>query len=157
MSEPDRINLLGNQRDAMKAFEGVEHMLDTSGLSAQLRHLLKLRASQMNGCAFCVEMHTREARADGETNSRLDHVVVWREAGCYSEEERAMFAWTEALTDLNATHDLDGLFSELARHFSQSQIAAMTTQIAMINVWNRIQVASHGRRGTARATRSGAA
>ena len=146
MSEQDRINLLGNQRDALKAFEGVEHMLDKSGLSAELRHLLKLRASQMNGCAFCVEMHTREARQDGETNARLDHVVVWREAGCYSEEERAMFAWTEALTDLSGSHDLDGLFSELARHFSQAQIAAMTTQIATINVWNRLQVASHGRR-----------
>ena len=146
MSDSDRINLLGNQRDALKAFEGVEHMLDASDLSAGLRHLLKLRASQMNGCAFCVDMHTREARADGETNARLDHVVVWREAGCYSEEERAMFAWTEALTDLNGTHDLDHLFRELARHFSQSDIAAMTTQIAMINVWNRLQVASHGRR-----------
>ncbi|MDA7948526.1 MAG: carboxymuconolactone decarboxylase family protein [Hyphomicrobiaceae bacterium] len=149
MADLGRIDLLGNMGNAVKAFEGVEQMLDASGLSTKLRHLLKLRASQMNGCAYCVEMHTREARADGETDTRLDHVVVWQEADCYSDAEHAMFAWTEALTNLDGTRNLDELHGELATHFSQAEIAAMTTQIAMINVWNRLQIASHGRRSVA--------
>ena len=154
MSRLDRLDLRTNMRDALKAFESVEQMLDTLDLSRNARHLLKLRASQMNGCAYCVDMHTREAREDGETAKRLDHVVVWREADCYSAGERAMLAWTEALTDMDAVSDLEPLYHELTAHFSEAEIAAMTVQIAMINVWNRLQVASHGRRGTSGTTQS---
>jgi len=146
MTHFDRIRLVRHMPDALKAFEGVEQMLDASNISGQLRHLAKLRASQMNGCAYCVGLHTREARKDGETDERLDHVVTWRDAQCFSEAERAALAWTEALTDLERARDLDGLQTELAAHFSEAEIAAMTTQIAMINVWNRLQIAAHGRR-----------
>jgi len=145
MTQFDRIHFISNMRDALKAFEGVEQMLDASGLSGQLRHLLKLRASQMNGCAYCVGLHTREARQDGETDERLDYVAVWRDADCYSAAERAVLAWTEALTDLDQTRSLDELHNALTPHFGEAEIAAMTTQIAMINVWNRLQIASHGR------------
>ncbi len=146
MAHFDRIHLVKHMPEALKAFEGVEQMLDSSGVSAQLRHLVKLRASQMNGCAYCVGLHTREARRDGETDELLDHVVIWRDAQCFSEAERTALAWTEALTDLERAKDLDELQKELGVHFSKAEIAAMTTQIAMINVWNRLQIAAHGRR-----------
>lgn len=146
MAHFDRIRLARNISGALKAFEGVEQQLDTSGLPDDLRHLIKLRASQMNSCAYCVGLHTSEARKDGETNERLDHVAVWRDAEHYREEERAAFAWTEALTEPDQVDDLDTLHSALKPHFNEAEIAALTTQIVMINVWNRLQIASHGRR-----------
>ena len=146
MTHFDRIRLARNAGDALKAFEGVEQLLDGSDLPKGLRHLTKLRASQLNGCAYCVGLHMREARDENETNERLDHVVVWRDAEHYSDDERTALAWTEALTNLDDASDLDKLHGALTQHFSEAEIAAMTIQIAMINVWNRLQIASHGRR-----------
>jgi AhpD family alkylhydroperoxidase len=144
MTTFDRIDLQGNAGRAVQELIGVEKLLSAAGLPPSLRHLVKLRASQINGCAFCVDMHLREARQDGETADRLDRLVVWRDVDDYTVQERAALDWTEALTRLDAPHDLAPLHTELARHFSGPEIAALTISVAMINLWNRLMIASHG-------------
>lgn len=152
MSNKDRLHFAHFAKDPLTSYTAVEIWLDASSLSPRLRHLVKLLASQINGCAYCFEMHNREARKDGEEQTRLDHLVIWRDAGCFSEAERAAFAWTEALTRIAGARELDRLHTALASHFSDEEIAALTAQIANINVWNRLQVAAHGRAAeTARA------
>ena len=103
-----------------------------------LRHLAHLRASQINRCGFCVKMHTREAREDGEANERLDRVVVWDQVSDFTEPERAALAWTEALTILDARTDFRALRARMREHFSEKEIAALSSTIAMVNLWNRI-------------------
>ncbi|WP_271103296.1 carboxymuconolactone decarboxylase family protein [Pseudomonas tohonis] len=117
--------------------------LDKLGLPRALVHLVHLRASQLNGCAFCVRMHTREAREGGETSERLDRLVVWRHSGDFSAAEKAALAWTEALTRIDDERDYADLRQALREHFDETQISALTTQVAMINLWNRIQVSKH--------------
>jgi len=143
MSSKDRIGLRSHALDAMGTFEKVEGLIAQSGLDAMLRHLVKLRVSQINGCAFCVDMHTREAREDGETNQRLDHLVVWREVEYFTEAEKAALAWAEALTVPGSGISLDDLHERLTQHFSDEEIATLCTVIVMINTWNRLQIASH--------------
>ena len=144
MTTTDRLRMQRHAPDALAGFAGVQEVLENAGLDAKLRHLVKLRASQMNRCAFCVRMHNDEARADGETQERLETVVVWRDVDCFTEAERAALAWTEALTTLHNPGGLEMLHGDLTRHFDDKAIAALTGMIAMINVWNRLQVASHG-------------
>ena len=146
MLDKDRINLRSLAQPAMKLFENVEGLLGQSGLDPLLHHLVKLRASQINGCAFCVDMHTREARADGETDKRLDHLVVWREVDMFSDAEKAALAWAEALTVQGNGSSLDALHQELQQHFSAEEIATLCVVIVMINTWNRLQIASHNTR-----------
>ncbi|GAC1033352.1 carboxymuconolactone decarboxylase family protein [Pseudomonas sp. No.21] len=117
--------------------------LDKLGLPRALVHLVHLRASQLNGCAFCVRMHTREAREGGETSERLDRLVVWRHSGDFSAAEKAALAWTEALTRIDDERDYAALRQALRERFDETQISALTTQVAMINLWNRIQVSKH--------------
>jgi len=141
-----RIELQQNATEVVRAFSGIEKILSSSGIEPGLHHLVQLRASQLNGCAFCVDMHTRDARRDGETSERLDRLVVWREVDDFTDRERAALAWTEALTRLNGSGALESLHDDLAQHFNDSQIAALTSMVAMINVWNRLQIAEHGGR-----------
>lgn len=129
--------------EVLKAMVGVEQATVAQGFDPLLRHLVKLRASQINGCAFCVKMHTREARDDGETNERLDRVTVWAHVDDFSEREKAALAWTEALTYLDRGADHAPLKARLAEHFSDPEIANLTAIIAMINLWNRLMVATH--------------
>jgi AhpD family alkylhydroperoxidase len=129
--------------DIFRAMIGVHQAIDAHGLEPGLRHLLHLRASQINRCAFCVKMHVREAREDGETSERLDRVVVWDVVGDFSEKERAALAWTEALSVLDAKTDYGALRARLRRHFSEQEIGALTATIAMVNAWNRINIARH--------------
>ena len=140
----DRLNLRENAIEVLQALAQVEQLLDASSLDAALRHLVKLRASQINGCAFCVNMHIREARRDGESAERLDHLVVWRDVDDFTDAERAALDWTEALTSLGTPGELDDLHVELTRHFTESAVAALTAVVAMINVWNRLQIGAHG-------------
>ncbi|EFO32184.1 alkylhydroperoxidase [Roseibium sp. TrichSKD4] len=114
-----------------------------TGLDNTLHHLVKLRASQMNNCAYCVKMHIAEARKDGETQQRLERLMVWRHVDDFSAAERAAFAWTEALTKLEDHQDLTGLRQELQQHFSDAEISSLTAAVAMINLWNRIGVSNH--------------
>jgi AhpD family alkylhydroperoxidase len=129
--------------DVIAPLVAAEKAIAGSGLDARLRHLVKLRASQINGCAFCVKMHLAEARQDGETQERLDRLVVWPHVGDFSEREKAALAWTEAFTYLDRGADHGAVKQRLAEHFSDAEIAALTAAIAMINLWNRLMVATH--------------
>ncbi len=125
--------------DILQTLAAVHPVIDAHGLDKKLQHLVFLRASQINGCAYCVKMHTREAREDGETTDRLDRVVVWRNVGDFSEREKAALAWTEALTYLDRNGDLGSARARLREHFGDEEIGALTAAVAMINLWNRIQ------------------
>jgi AhpD family alkylhydroperoxidase len=129
--------------DVLGMFAAPGAAIEAHGISPQLFHLVKLRASQINRCAHCVMMHTREARADGETSERLDRLVVWDHVKDFTPAERAALAWTEALTVFDHNRALGPLRSELRAHFSEEQIAALTAGVALINLWNRIGVSRH--------------
>lgn len=142
MAGKNRLNIYQSQAKAIEAFVQIESLIDGSAFDAKLKHLVKLRASQINGCAYCVNMHSREARDDGETNDRLDHLVVWRNVSLFTPAEKAALAWTEAMTKQGSGVELDDLHRELKAHFSQEEIDLLTLIIVMINNWNRIQVAN---------------
>jgi AhpD family alkylhydroperoxidase len=126
--------------EAFGAMRELERVVEASTLEAPLRELVKLRASQINGCAYCVDMHTKDAEAMGETEQRLHLVAVWREAPFFSPRERAALAWTEALTLLPQTGAPDDVYAELAATFSPSEQVALTLAIVAINGWNRLAV-----------------
>ena len=126
--------------DSYKAMLALSKYSGESGLEASLLELVKTRASQVNGCAFCLQMHTRDARKLGETEERLHLLPAWREAGVYSPRERAALAWTEALTLLTDGHAPDEVYEEVRAQFSEEEIAKLTLAIAVINSWNRIAV-----------------
>jgi AhpD family alkylhydroperoxidase len=124
----------------MKALIELERELETNGVEPSLFYLVKTRASQINGCAFCIHMHTRDARAHGETEERLYLLDAWRESPLYTDRERAALAWTEALTLVSQTHAPDDVYKELTRHFDESEIAKLTLLIGTINIWNRLAI-----------------
>jgi AhpD family alkylhydroperoxidase len=106
-----------------------------------LLHLIRMRASQINGCAYCLDMHSKDARAAGETEQRLYELNAWRETPFYSERERAALEWTESLTLISQTHAPDDVFERLSAHFSEKEIVDLTYAIVGINNWNRIAIA----------------
>lgn len=114
--------------------------IDAADLDRSLRHLIQLRASQINRCAYCVKMHAHEARQDGETNDRLDRLVIWRQVADFSSKERAALALTETLTLMDHAADMDALRADAREHFSDQQIGALVATIAMINLWNRMEL-----------------
>ncbi len=116
---------------------------ESGTLDKKLVELVKLRASQINGCAFCVQMHGADARKAGETDARLNLLAVWRDAPIFEASERAALAWTEALTRMAAAHIEEDLYTELKAHFSAPEIAHLTAAIAAINAWNRIAAPLH--------------
>ena len=118
----------------------LERVVKTSALDPKTRELIKLRASQINGCAYCVDMHTKDATAMGETAQRLHLVAVWREAPVFSERERAALAWTEALTLLSESGAPDDVYAEVAHQFTPKEQVALTLAIIAINGWNRLAV-----------------
>ncbi len=129
--------------DVLQAMARVNETMEGYGLDRSLHHLVQLRASQINRCSFCVKMHTKEARQDGETNERLDRLVVWDEVEDFTPSERAALAWTEALTTLDPKVDLAPLRAGLHEHFSDQEIGVLTAAIAMINLWNRMGISAH--------------
>src|SRR6476661_1787231 len=118
----------------------LERAVAASGLEHGLIHQVKTRASQINGCAFCIEMHTRDALKAGETAARLFLLDAWAEAPHYTPRERAALAWTEALTLVAATHAPDADYAGLLPHFSEEEIVKMSQLIATINAWNRLAI-----------------
>jgi AhpD family alkylhydroperoxidase len=118
----------------------LERVLVASGLERKLRELVKLRASQINGCAYCVDMHTKDARAIGEDEQRLHLVAVWREAPVFMTRERAALAWTEALTLLSETGAPDDVYDAMASEFDPAEQVALSLAIVAINGWNRLAV-----------------
>ena len=136
-----RINYKLASPEAFKAMLHTEQQVHKSGLEESLLELVKTRASQINGCAWCLDMHTKDARARGETEQRLYLLSAWREAPFYSERERAALAWTEALTQI-ATHEVsDAVYEEARRHFDEKALVDLTLAIIAINGWNRMNVA----------------
>ncbi|SAL10697.1 alkylhydroperoxidase [Caballeronia turbans] len=126
---------------AIKALVGVEERIAKSALEKSLTELVRLRASQINGCAFCVDMHTTDARKGGETDRRLATVVVWRETPFFTDRERAALAWTEALTLVSQDHVPDSVWEAVKPHFSDEEIVDLTLLISAINSWNRFAIA----------------
>ena len=126
--------------EANAAMRAVSDYTKACGLEANLLEIVKVRASQVNGCAFCIQMHTRDARKLGETEDRLHLLAAWREAPLYTPRERAALAWTEALTLLTEGHAPDGVYADLRAQFSEEEIGKLTLAIGVINSWNRIAV-----------------
>jgi AhpD family alkylhydroperoxidase len=127
--------------DAMRAHLALESYVRSSGLEHSLLHLVKLRASYINGCAYCVDMHTKDARLAGETEQRLYAVPVWRDTPFFTPRERAAFAWTDALTEVGRTHVPDDVYEELRQHFSEVEAVNLTAAVIAINGWNRLAIA----------------
>lgn len=125
---------------AMKAMGGLGAYLAHCGLDAGLQELVKLRASQINGCAYCVDMHSLDARAGGETEQRLYALPVWQETPFFSERERAALLWTEKVTLLSIDHVPDEVFEQVRQHFNEEELANLTLAIITINAWNRFAV-----------------
>ncbi|GEL18330.1 carboxymuconolactone decarboxylase family protein [Pseudonocardia asaccharolytica] len=136
-----RLNVLEAQPEAYQAMLGLERYLATSPLPKRTLELVKLRASQINGCAFCVDMHSHDLRADDETDERLFSVVTWREAPWFTPAERAALALTEQATRLDPQGVTDEVWTEATEHYDPPTLAALVTAIATINAWNRFGVA----------------
>ncbi|MES2600867.1 MAG: carboxymuconolactone decarboxylase family protein [Pseudomonadota bacterium] len=126
--------------DLMKAMGALETAVAGSGLEKSLIELVKTRASQINGCAFCVHMHTKDARALGETEERLYLLSAWRESPLYTDRERAALAWTESVTLVSQTNVPDDVYEQLRGSFSDEEIVKLTMLVATINAWNRIAI-----------------
>jgi AhpD family alkylhydroperoxidase len=131
-----------------QAMMGLETYLHQCGLEVPLLHLVKLRASQMNGCAYCIDMHWKDLRAIGENEQRLYGLDAWRQAPYYSSQERAALAWTEAVTRVADGHVPDEVYDEVRPHFSEKELADLTLAVASLNAWNRLAIASRTVPGT---------
>jgi AhpD family alkylhydroperoxidase len=127
---------------AYEAMSGLERHLRTSGLEQSLVHLIKLRASQVNGCAYCLDMHWKDLRAIGETEQRMYALDAWRECPFYSDRERAALEWTEAVTLITGGHVTDAIYKQVGTYFSEKELADLTLAIAAINAWNRLSIAA---------------
>jgi AhpD family alkylhydroperoxidase len=126
--------------EGLQAMFRLEHAVRASGLDPKMLELIKTRASQLNGCAYCIDMHTKDARAAGETEQRLYALSAWREAPFYTDRERAALAWTEALTNIQQGHAPDDVYEEVAQHFNEAELMNLTLAITTINTWNRISI-----------------
>jgi AhpD family alkylhydroperoxidase len=135
-----RLNYMAAAPEIMKSMFAFEKAIATSGLEHNLMLLVKIRASQINGCAFCIKMHTKDARENGETEERIYLLDAWREAPIYTDRERAALAWTEALTLVSQTHAPDGDYVRVREHFGKSEQVNLTLLIAAINAWNRLSI-----------------
>ena len=123
-----------------RALYSLQHEVEASGLEHSLIELIKIRASQMNGCAYCIDMHTKDARAKGETEQRIYLLSAWREAPCYTDRERAALGWTEALTRLSEGHTHESAYEALKTEFTEEEQVKLTLVINIINGWNRLAV-----------------
>ena len=135
-----RMNYYQAAPDTFKALMALETQIQTSGLEQSLIELVKTRASQINGCAYYINMHTQDARKHGETEARLYLLNAWRETPIYTERERAALAWTEAVTLISETHAPDDVYEAVRAQFSESETVNLTMLIATINAWNRIAI-----------------
>jgi AhpD family alkylhydroperoxidase len=155
-----RIDLQRLSPRATQAMLQLQKYVNDSGLEHSLLHLVKMRASQINGCAYCLDMHSKDARAAGETEQRLYALDAWRETPFYSARERAALEWTEALTLVRETHVPDGVFEAAREHFSEQELVDLSMAVVAINGWNRLSIAFRPEAGSyqvpARAARGAA-
>jgi len=136
-----RIDYRKFAQQPLKALLEVEKYLAGCGLEHKLLHLIKMRASQINGCAYCLDMHSLDARAAGETEQRLYTLDAWGETPFFTDRERAALAWTEAVTLVSQTHVPDDVYDEARRQFSEEELVKLTWAVVVINGWNRVAVA----------------
>jgi AhpD family alkylhydroperoxidase len=136
-----RIDARRHAQEAQKAMYALEQYMAACGLEHSLIHLLKMRASQINGCAYCIDMHSKDARALGETEQRLYELDAWRETPFYTDKERAALAWTEAITLVSETRVPDSVYEEVRKYFNEKEIVDLTFVVTTINAWNRLAIA----------------
>src|SRR6478736_51693 len=136
-----RINGLKVAPGAFQAMLGLEMFVKKSSkLEPSLLELVRMRASQINGCAYCLDMHSKDARAGGESEQRLYALNAWRETPFFTDRERAALAWTEAVTLVSETHVPDEVYARVAQHFDEAEMVALTFAVVVINSWNRLSV-----------------
>ncbi len=140
-----------------RAMRGLEQYLAQCGLEPTLVHLVKLRASQINECAYCIDMHWKDLRAAGESEARLYMLDAWRESALYSARERAALAWTEAVTHVADDQVPDAIYDAVRPHFTVTELADLTLAVATINAWNRLSIAARSTPGTYQPAAAGAA
>lgn len=137
-----RINTHTKQyQEPMKVLLGVEGYLHRAFSAGNLKHFISLRASQLNGCAYCIDMHWKDLRALGESEQRLYGLDAWQESPYYTPRERAALLWTEAVTQLHPGHVPDDVYAQVREHFSEQEIVDLTLAVGMINLWNRLAIA----------------
>ena len=139
--------------EGYRAMAGLERYVRGSGLEPSLLELVKLRASQINGCAYCIDMHWKDARARGESEQRLYGLMAWRESPYYTEQERAALAWTEAVTLIADNHVPDDLYEEVRQYFNETELVNLTLALVAINGWNRLAISFRTEPGTYQPTR----
>src|SRR5919204_5825429 len=145
-----RLNYMEAGQGAVKAMFGLGAYLAKCGLEPSLLHLLEFRVSQLNGCAYCLDMHSKDARAAGETEQRLYLLDAWREVSLYSERERAALEWTEALTRIDQGHVPDAVYAAVREHFSEEELVSLALAVVAINGWNRLSIAFRAEAGNYR-------
>jgi AhpD family alkylhydroperoxidase len=133
---------------AVHAMYGLEKYVQNCGLEHSLLELIKMRSSQLNGCAYCLDMHSKDARAAGETEQRLYALNAWRETPFFTDRERAALEWTEALTLISANHVPDELYARVSKHFSEAELVNLSMAVIAINGWNRLSISFRAVPGT---------
>ena len=136
-----RVNFYAASPKLVEAMRSLEHAINQSGLESSLRELVKTRASQINGCAYCIDMHTKDARAAGESEQRLYALNAWRETPFFTDRERAALEWTETVTLVHETHVPDDVFFRVRQFFTEVELVNLTFAITSINAWNRLAIA----------------
>ncbi len=144
----ERLNYMKIAPDAIKGMLEMEKYVHHSGLERSLYELIKIRASQINGCAYCLDMHTKDARKLGETEQRIYTLSTWRETPFFTERERAALAWTESLTLISENDVPDSLYELTCKYFTEKELIALTTAIIAINGWNRLAISFRKTPGT---------
>lgn len=137
----DRLKYMKVDPTAIGGLQEMENYIEQSNLDKSLVHLIKIRASQINGCAYCIDMHTKESRHIGETEERIHGLIAWRETPFYTERERSALAWTETLTLISENSVSDELYDELLEEFGEKELLSLTTLVMAINSWNRLAIA----------------
>ncbi len=143
-----RLNYAKSFPEGIHALVSLGRAIAGSGLERSLLELIKVRASQMNGCAYCIDMHTKDARANGETEQRLYALSAWRETPFFTPRERAALAWTEAITNIQQGHASEEAYEEVRPAFDEAELVKLTLAITYINTWNRLAIAFRAEAGT---------
>ncbi len=135
-----RLDYSATAPDGIRILRQLERYLKKAGLEPALVELVKLRASQLNGCAYCIDMHTKDARSHGESEQRLYGITAWRETPFYSERERAALAWTETVTNISESQATEEIYQQVNRHFTEKELVDLTLAVIAINSWNRLAI-----------------
>jgi AhpD family alkylhydroperoxidase len=151
------MNFTTASHDVFEAMKKLQQAVDHIGLDAGLLNLVYLLVSRVNGCAYCIDMHSQELRAQGETELRINLVSVWEEVDIYSEKERAAFAWAESVTKVSQTHVPDEVYNRARQHFSSEELAKLTLAIVTINGWNRFAISFRAEPGHDKPAKTAAA